>query len=247
MLNNPVFLEGIKGLRGKILGRFILTLYISILFILLLISPDGSGNILETGFQPPAQFNFMIISQQIISFLFFFFCLAILVFRVEETQTWIVHGHLTLVNIFSGRFLLSVLLTCIVSFISFPMLFYSARISAVHDYIVYFSILSNFVTVFTLGQVWIVTGLLISNKKIIRIIIIWVYLFFYLLISAKVLPEFNPVLSLFSLIRIEKTGMDPGLFFQLIKPALLINLVLFLLGIISAIIISVRRKNIDVE
>lgn len=246
MRNNPVFLEGINILREKLFNRVLIALYISILSVLIFVSAEGSGHILGSEFNPPDIFSFILGFVQIFSSFFLVLCYSLLLFRLETAQNWITHGDITSVILFSGKLYLSVFLSIIIVIISSPIIIYSARISTVSDKTAIYSLFFIFTVLFSYGQTWILAGFIFNNKRVIQTITIWVYLFFYLIISAKIIPGYNPVIILTTLLKISSTGLSLEIFIKTIESILLINFFFIIAGFVSANIV-VRKVKVEDE
>ncbi|MCK5197654.1 MAG: hypothetical protein KAR21_04850 [Spirochaetales bacterium] len=243
MKSNPVFLEGLILLTGKKRGQLLILLYISLFTFAVLISlPDMAENILSPEFNPPDLFNFIVNSGQISSSVLLVLCYSILFFKAEETLNWIRHGRLNIIQVFAGRFLLILFLTIIVEVISIPWFVFASRISATPDFTVIGVLLINGFAVFTYGQVWILGGFIINKNRVAQTVLLWIYIFIYLLISAKILPVINPVLILHSLIMNlpGKPGVHTVLSF--LYPLLYLNLFLLLLNL-TAVFVLYKRKG----
>jgi hypothetical protein len=241
MKNNPVFLEAINIIGNKKFGGSLITLYISFLTVLLMVSPGGKGNIMNSGFIPPGIYNFIIISVLILSLLILVLSYSILFFKSEDINSWITHGKLKITRVLFEKFLLIVFVSLVIELISFPWIIYSARISAVPDNIVYCSLFVIFIVLITSGYVWIIAGLLFGNKKVFQTVFIWIYLFIFLVISAKAFPDFNPVILLSDFSQFSQDNLSFDSFIMLIQNLLFINLFLFLLIAASSFFLSKKR------
>ena len=242
MRTNPVFLEGLSFLSEEKIGRLMIALYMVILSLLLFISPNGNGNILGSIFTPPDIFNFIIVCVSISSSLFIVICFTILNFRFEETKNWITYGNLSSLKIIIGKLKFSILFSLIIVLLSVPLIVYAALSSIVHALSVIFTVVFIFAVLLSLGQVWIFSGILFNNKKVIQSIILWIYLFVYLIISANILPGYNPVLILTSVLKVPYNYLSPEIIFQRIQSIFYINIFLFFVGVISAHFL-LHRKN----
>lgn len=244
MKNNPVFLEGIFIIGNKRITGAVFTFYITLLTLTLLISPGGKGNIRYSGFIPPDGFGFIIGSVLIFSSLSVALIYSVLFFKSEEISNWINYGRLTVFRVLAEKFLLMVFISTVTELISLPLIIYSARISAVPETIVFYSLFVIFIVLISSGYVWIIAGSLFSGNKVMQTVVIWIYLFIFLVISAKVLPDFNPVILLSFFNQIPQDNFRFNFLILNIKGLLINNLFLFLLIVFSAFFLSERRiKN----
>jgi len=246
MRSNPVFLEGLSLLEKKMVGRFLAVLYISVLSIQVVIFlSDAAGNILSPEFNPPNMFNFIIAFGQIGSSILLLISYSILSLRAEEILNWIKHGKLNICQVLAGRFLISLFLTLILGFISIPWFVYVARVSALPGYFAVWAIFFNGIAVLTYGHAWVLAGFLFNKNRVVQTIFIWVYIFIYLLISARIFPAVNPILMLDLLNKSLLNNLDINSIIRIILPALYINLFLLLSTFATAFILWLYKVRID--
>jgi len=245
MRTNPVFLEVLSILTEKKFGRLMIFLYMVLLSILLFISPDGNGNILGSNFNPPDIFNFIIISVTVSSSLFIVISYSILNFSLEENKNWITHGNLTPIKIIIGKLKFTILFSIIMVLLTIPLIIFAAFSSLVSILVLVFSILFIEAVIFSLGQVWIFLEILFSNNKVVQSTILWIYLFVYLIISANILPGYNPVIILTSIIKVSKKYLSLEIILERMQSIFYINIILFFMVVLASLLLLNRenRKN----